>query len=591
MEKIKAFIGHSFNDEDTQVVKKFTDFFDHMKELPIPFEWDHAENAKPAELSQKVLQKMEDKNTFIGICTKKEKVLKNITLKNSWIYPNHYLVKEDNFEFKTTDWIIQEIGCAIGRDMKLILLIEEGLKSPGGLQGNLEYIEFERAFPEKCFTKITEMITDLLPKMKTEPILISNPSKEPKTSDKVDKPEDNPKDEDLEIQESWTKKDFDNALLIAVVKKDKDKEKYIIKRYIESFGTNDKSIEGLINVKALYFHNWFNNENNFQKIKSISEQYPNNAEIYYYLGKLFQRCNEYDKAHEYFKEAALKTQINKDKMFYISEAILALIDLGKTNYNDLWIELIKLNNEVKNDQFLFDVLTKVGKKNKNDFMFFIGSEALLNENPFEEQTRFDLAYRYSEIEKHELTYFHYNILTEQSKSDTYWNNLGVAANSLNLKAKSIVSYKRAAELEGTLAMSNIAHQYIGVGFLEDAEKICNKALQIKDYDKNIAGAISSIKSKLDYEKEEEKNILEKAKLDRMLLLKFADAYIKPNFKLKSKLWKHPKCKLTVQITDNYFKAQGSFEEKETGYSHLFSTIFNQDAKLLERHQLKSLQLM
>ena len=65
--------------------------------------------------------------------------------------------------WKTSDWIIQEIGLAIGRGCKVILLVESGVRHPGGLQGSLEYIEFDRSAPEKAFKKLLQMISHMVP--------------------------------------------------------------------------------------------------------------------------------------------------------------------------------------------------------------------------------------------------------------------------------------------------------------------------------------------------------------------------------------------------------------------------------------------
>lgn len=48
--------------------------------------------------------------------------------------------------------------------MDVIILLEDGLRKPGGLQGDLEYIGFNRNEPSKSFNKILEMLTALTPK-------------------------------------------------------------------------------------------------------------------------------------------------------------------------------------------------------------------------------------------------------------------------------------------------------------------------------------------------------------------------------------------------------------------------------------------
>lgn len=72
---LKAFVGHSFNEADREIVRSFLDFFGKVVNMGIGFTWEHAESAEPKELSLKVKKKMEGKNLFIGICTPRESVI------------------------------------------------------------------------------------------------------------------------------------------------------------------------------------------------------------------------------------------------------------------------------------------------------------------------------------------------------------------------------------------------------------------------------------------------------------------------------------------------------------------------------------
>ena len=162
MSGIKAFVGHSFTENDTEIVRYFLDLFDRISALGIGFSWEHAEGAEPKVLTEKVLELIEGKNLFIGICTAKETVVTNT--RKSRINKNDLVVEKKACFVKTSDWIIQEIGLAIGKNMKVMLLLEEGIRPPGGLQGNLEYIEFKKDSPEKAFLKILEMIKAINPK-------------------------------------------------------------------------------------------------------------------------------------------------------------------------------------------------------------------------------------------------------------------------------------------------------------------------------------------------------------------------------------------------------------------------------------------
>src|ERR1700674_1513761 len=164
MDQIRAFVGHSFFKEDADVVRKFLDYFAGLSRLHPTFSWEHAEAAEPKLLTEKVMSIIADKNVFIGICTRRERVITPEMLSTSWLQSGYLKAPEAGFAWKTSDWIIQEIGLAIARSMHLILLVEDEVRDPGGLQGSVEYISFERGAPEKSFVKIVEMLTALSPK-------------------------------------------------------------------------------------------------------------------------------------------------------------------------------------------------------------------------------------------------------------------------------------------------------------------------------------------------------------------------------------------------------------------------------------------
>ncbi len=130
MEPINAFVGHSFADEDADVVGTILKYLSSITEVHPNFRWEHAESPEPKVVDAKVLARFADKNLFIGICTQRERVVQDNELTPPW-YPRDSLAgKAAAFEWKTSDWIIQEIGLAIGRGLSVILLVENGIRSP-----------------------------------------------------------------------------------------------------------------------------------------------------------------------------------------------------------------------------------------------------------------------------------------------------------------------------------------------------------------------------------------------------------------------------------------------------------------------------
>jgi hypothetical protein len=164
MVAIKAFVAHSFTPDDEVLIGKFIKYFDQLSKSEMNFSFVHAEAAEPKVLAEKVKLLLANRNVLVAICTKKERVISPNVLTEAWLPRGFLKAPQNEFFWRTSDWIIQEIGLAIGRGLDLILLLEEGLQKPGGLQGDLEYIPFNRGSPERSFGRIVDMLSALSPK-------------------------------------------------------------------------------------------------------------------------------------------------------------------------------------------------------------------------------------------------------------------------------------------------------------------------------------------------------------------------------------------------------------------------------------------
>lgn len=116
-----AFVAHSFADEDRQVVERVSQF---LSKLGVTCDSGH--RAEPRSVSEKVLARLLAAELFVGIFTRRDK-------------------KPDD-TYTTSPWLIEEKAAAIQAGKRLLLFVEEGVeKDIGGLQGDYEYIRFNRA--------------------------------------------------------------------------------------------------------------------------------------------------------------------------------------------------------------------------------------------------------------------------------------------------------------------------------------------------------------------------------------------------------------------------------------------------------------
>ena len=134
MVAIRAFVAHSFTEDDEILVGKFVKYFDQLSKSDMNFSYVHAEAAEPKVLAEKVKFLLANANVLIAICTKKERIISPNVLAETW-FPRGFLkAPQREFLWKTSDWIIQEIGLAIGRGLDLILLLEDGVQSQAGFK-------------------------------------------------------------------------------------------------------------------------------------------------------------------------------------------------------------------------------------------------------------------------------------------------------------------------------------------------------------------------------------------------------------------------------------------------------------------------
>ena len=207
-------------------------------------------------------------------------------------------------------------------------------------------------------------------------------------------------------------------------------------------------------------------------------------------------------------------------------------------------------------------LKEIVQLTKEDDKYIAYTERFLDMQPDNESIRFSLAHKYSEMERNDLSLFHYLLIPSSKRDDGDWNNIGVAYSRLGLNGKSVAAYRKSETVGGTLAMSNLAHKYIDEGFLLEAEEICDRATKIKNYDMQVGTAITSIKKTREKEEEDEKKVLEATKPRRQFYINFAKACLKDSVADYSGVWREQDCVLKVLITATKFVAEGQYQKEE-----------------------------
>jgi tetratricopeptide (TPR) repeat protein len=114
-----AFVGHSFAEEDERVVEQIKQF---LSKLGV--KCDSGKRPEPKGISDKVKERIQAAELFVGIFTR-------------------HLRQEDG-SYSTSAWVVDEKATALATGKQLLLFVENGVQDFGGLQGDYEYIPFER---------------------------------------------------------------------------------------------------------------------------------------------------------------------------------------------------------------------------------------------------------------------------------------------------------------------------------------------------------------------------------------------------------------------------------------------------------------
>src|SRR5258708_313432 len=435
MEQLRAFVGHSFSQVDELLVRQFLDYFDTLSQLPIGFTWEHAEDAEPTELSTKIHRLISDKNVFIGICTRKEAAIDPEQLKKYWFWKNKIVADHIAVKYKTSDWIIQEIGLAIGRNMQLVLLVEEGLRSPGGLQGNLEYIPFSREHPESSFPKILEMLNALRPRLGG----IQAPG-EPTPSIAASEEKSSPAGEDWAIPQSdWTRPDFERALMHCVLL-DRDKEEQHIYDFYR--GTDDaKKNSHLLTWEAYreYLKVFFDKDGSLATVEKFHLEHPDVSRLVFFTARCYRKFKDYERAGHLFRKAANLASSSSRKIELLGDAAQAFHEAGNPSTREAALAEVRtiVDQNPVPDCYEKALKAELGIAVAEGLDDVVAGcyEALVDLKLDDGSTRFNLAHKYGEMERGSLSLFHYSAIPRAKREAGTWKTLVVSYADQNIPVK------------------------------------------------------------------------------------------------------------------------------------------------------------
>jgi len=563
MSELRAFVGHSFTKEDEPVVHEFLKFFKTLNGI-IPFTWDHALPAESEDLKTKVLQKIDGKNIFIGICTRKEQVSTGVPLKTIF----GFQVGKSKIEWKTSDWIIQEIGLSIGRGLHLVLLVEDGVRQPGGLQGNLNYIPFSRDKPQECFIPILEMLKSLRLRDSTPMVSASDTARD---QGDTSKSETGKRKDWLTPKPDWLQNDYDFAMLFAILEKNEPKQAEIDRAFKASkLATHNKAIIGW-DAASEFKKIAHGSGGKLDRLKSLAILHPDNYLVLMNLGRAYDHFENWAEAGKAYKMAADSSEQPTDAIAGLRFAALSSHESHKH------ADVIKLTEEIRrrattsgDEVAALHALKSICDKSMKTTLATSLQERLLELEPGSVEDRFALAYSHSQADNNDISIYHYTRIPHSDRTGLAHNNLGVAYARFKLRSLAVTSLKAAKTKQETLGMSNLALRYLNAGFLAEAKAECDEAVRIPYYNNNVNLILSQIADKPDDESKTEEEILARGRAKSEFLRKLgrsACAITPTNVRTA---WVHHKYgPLKMSLNGEKLEAVGSFRRTSNSLPNAF----------------------
>ena len=546
MSTIRAFVGHSFVPTDSDLVRVFLQYFSQISGSDFNFSWDHAEQAETRVLSEKVISLMKESNLFIAICTKKEYALQDQNLHNVIFFKNKMMIDRQNVVWKTSDWIIQEIGLATGLGLKIIILLERGVRRPGGLQGDLEYIEFVRERPQESFGKILEMLRSVKPKTENYKIS-SNDEKKFSAGDYSDTKDSERSDDWLIPTEDWHAEAYTFAYSFAILKENIDAAKLISDTFLESPYGSEPQDKIWWEAHKEYVNLRSNNYGSIDEIRRILVENPNNEKVIEIFAKAHQDFSEYEKACSIYLDAADKakgTRIGE----LLCDALRCAIrteNWGRSESIVLKMKSEYINNNCSNMDIISGISELCKCKNR-EFSAIALNSYQIECYPDDVDLRFSLAYDHSRKTSGVLSLSQYMRVPNSNRSGVLWNNLGVQLGAKALPVLSVDAFREAVKKDETLAMSNLGRKYLEQGFLDEAKDMCELAISQEDCHANVGTLLSDIRNVRDAEIKKLEKIKKRVfPIERFLVELGRAAIALDNGELIG-VWKGPECSIKFE---------------------------------------------
>jgi len=555
--RLSAFVGRSFLEDDKKVWHDLRDILESMRRIGLVFE--DAKESQLRSISEKVKERIPRNDIYIGVLTRRHPI-PDLT-PTFWNRCRSVFDAPTPKRWTTSAWVIEEIGFAIGKDRRTIVLIEEGVDfPPSDLDADTQWISFKRENLAASQSELNSMINDLIGK--DFPASASGGTA-------TDAP---PKQEAEVLPSTETFQELFTKLKAAVSAGESAEADRIQEELLKS--ETDPVARIRFSNFLLYDRASRGDRLALDKLKALLEQNLGDLNALGWLARVYSHFSEHHKAEQLFVRSAPHIDPTCQADFTAAHAKALRSDGKAADAIRILRESFRVSTSDDDRLVIWKALASAAEDTKDQDLEISFLEKVMELEPTNHDLRFRLAWLYGETNRDELSAFHYRILQRTQGEDTaIGNNLAVAYKAMGLTASQVEEYLKVTE-KHDLAKANLAQIYATAGFLEIAESYAKSVLQsTKDSNANsrARGVLEDVAATRAKEDQAIQNIGENSRNERQFLSDFANGYSDQPLPTFSAPYKVRGDKIKISVKGNEITGSSSeIREWNGGLLGLFS---------------------
>jgi tetratricopeptide (TPR) repeat protein len=363
----------------------------------------------------------------------------------------------------------------------------------------------------------------------------------------------------------WTRRQYQMATLDALLDKDTAAFDRINEAYLHSIHcrTDNDRLTWEANVE--YFKLLVGQTGHLDNLVTLAELHPTCSGVVEYLALAYAHFNESGRAAETYL-AASESAPNAEAVATLRQQAARQFALdGNFKSASMLVESMRQTTTASSSEqlSLLRVLLTIAELRKDEAASIVIMERLVELKPDENEVRFKLAFKHSEIGNQGLALQHYLRTDQTDREAGTWNNLGVAFEHFGLDVSAVNAYREAAKMGSPVAMANLGNKLLSAGFLEDAQSECDNALKQDTSSKNAGDLIARISDAPDQEDARRLEVLSEAKPKMDFYRTMGKAIASPTPQLHPS-WVGPDCTLNLKHDKENIELVGSFFRDQNG---------------------------